>query len=287
MNRKERKETAEDTLQIIDQGSYLNSKGEKIDISKMIKYAVNNSKLYTPEELELLKENLQENPNTAAEKIETEIEVNNETTLQAAARLKKEDGFDKAAVLNFASGTNPGGGFLKGSGAQEESLARSSALYPCIKQKKKMYQANRNFNSALYKDYMIYSPEVPVFKKDDGSLLDQPYQVSFITAPAVNAGAVKANESRENIKKIEPTMKERIAEILALAAAEGDEALVLGAFGCGVFKNDPQYVAEYFKEYLFDDKYLKNHFKKIVFAVLDRSPSKKTFKTFKKIFSKD
>lgn len=287
MNRKERKETAEDTLRIIDQGSYLNSQGEKIDISKMIGAAVKNSKLYTPEELNQLKENLKENFNTSDEKIETEIEVNNETSLVAAERLKREAGFKKVAVLNFASGTNPGGGFLNGSGAQEESLARSSGLYPCIKSKKEMYQANRNYNSALYKDYMIYSPEVPVFKKDEGSLLDRPYQVSFITAPAVNAGAVKANESRNNIKKIEPIMKERIAKILVLAAAEENEALVLGAFGCGVFQNDPQFVAEYFRKYLFDNSYFKNYFKIVVFAVLDRSKSKKTFKTFKEKLLRD
>lgn len=280
MNRKERKEIAEDTLQIIERGSYINSQAEKIDFSKKIKTAVNNSKLYTPKELEKLKEKITAAFNNSSN-IETKIEVNNETTLQAAERLKKEEAFKNIAILNFASGTNPGGGFLNGSGAQEESLARSSALYPCLIENKEMYQVNRDYNSDLYKDYIIYSPEVPVFKRDDGSLLDKPYQISFITAPAVNAGAVKTNESRVNIKKIEPTMEARIAKILALAAEKENEALVLGAFGCGVFKNDPKKVAEYFEKYLFDNRYFKNYFQKIVFAVLDRSKSKNTFKIFK------
>ncbi|SDM43719.1 TIGR02452 family protein [Halarsenatibacter silvermanii] len=171
-------------------------------------------------------------------------------------------------------------GFLKGSGAQEESLARSSALYPAIKQMDEMYEANRKHDSSLYLDYMIFSPEVPVFRRDSGELLDKPYNFSFITAPAVNAGAVRENESKERIDQIYPTMKSRIEKILALACEEGIQTLVLGAFGCGVFRNVYEDVAEIFKNFLIDDERFNSAFTKIVFAVLDSSRTGWKFKIF-------
>jgi len=70
--------------------------------------------------------------------------------------------------LNFASAKNPGGGFLGGGSAQEESLARSSGLFPCINQMQQMYETNRAYRSCLYTDHMIYSPRVPVFRDDEG-----------------------------------------------------------------------------------------------------------------------
>lgn len=184
------------------------------------------------------------------------------------------------AVLNFASAKNPAGGFLKGSNAQEESLARASALYPCTKQMNEMYEANRNYDSGLYLNYMIYSPFVPVFRAEKGQLLNKPYFISIITAPAVNAGVVKSRESKKNIDKIAEVMLFRIKKILSLALIHQIEALVLGAFGCGVFKNDPEEVASYFKKIVLEDKRFKNIFKKIVFAVLDKSSKKDTYKAF-------
>jgi uncharacterized protein (TIGR02452 family) len=282
MNRKDRTEIAEDTLEIIDKGKYINSKGKEIILDEDIKNAVENSILYTPQEIDEIKMEIK-NILEKSKRNNTIIDVNNETTLEAAEKLKKEEGYKEVVCLNFASGTHPGGGFLNGSGAQEESLARSSALYPCIKQMEEMYKANKRYESALYKDYMIYSPNVPVFKKDNGQLLDEPYKVSFITAPAVNAGAVKAYESKENIDKIPEIMKERIKKIISLAVNHQNQVLVLGAFGCGVFRNDPQMVAEYFSDYLLKNKYFKGYFEKVIFAVLDRSRDKKIYNIFENI----
>src|SRR6185437_10556724 len=110
-----------------------------------------------------------------------------------AGRLLRDEGADRVLALNFASARHPGGGFLKGSQAQEESLARASGLYACIAPLRGMYDANHRFRSCLYTDHLIYSPDVPVFRADNDSLLDHPYPVSFVTAPAVNAGAVRTN----------------------------------------------------------------------------------------------
>ncbi|HKL75786.1 MAG TPA: TIGR02452 family protein [Halanaerobiales bacterium] len=281
MNSYQRAKLAENTLTIIDYGAYVNFKGEVVDLSEEIKNAVNNSKLYSPEELEKINNEVNEVLINSENK-ETEIKVTNETTLNAAKRLKQIEDYEKVACLNFASAKNPGGGFLNGSSAQEESLARSSALYPCIKQKKEMYDENKKYDSALYLDYMIYSPEVPVFREDSGSLLDNPYKVSMITAPAVNAGVVRSRESKENENKIEKKMKYRIEKILSIALINKNRALVLGAFGCGVFRNNPEDVADYFRKFIKEDERFNSYFDKIVFAVLDRSRKTETYNIFKR-----
>lgn len=281
MNTLQRAKIAEDTLTIIEDGVYVNSSGKKVDISDEVRYAVENSRLYTPESFADIGPKISETIGKR-EKNKTEIRVNNETTLKAARRLKEEENYQNVVCLNFASAKHPGGGFLNGSSAQEESLARSSALYPTIEQMDEMYEANKNYDSALYLDYMIYSPQVPVFRRDDGHLLDNPYQVSFITAPAVNAGIVHSRESKENIEKIGKKMKERIEKILSIAVVHKVDALVLGAFGCGVFRNDPEEVAGYFKELVIEDERFNDYFTEIVFAVLDRSREKRTYNIFKK-----
>src|SRR5690348_13855049 len=92
---------------------------------------------------------------------------------------------------------------------------------------------------------MIYSPRVPVFRDDDDRLIEEPWSVAMITAPAVNAGVVRANEPG-SVPRIAETMNRRIASVLGLAAHHGHDALVLGAWGCGVFANDPWEIAELF-----------------------------------------
>jgi uncharacterized protein (TIGR02452 family) len=212
------------------------------------------------------------------------FEVANETTLSAVVRLLSEDAGRRVLALNFASAKNPGGGFLGGSQAQEESLARASGLYACIAPMTGYYETNRACGSCLYTDHMIYSPDVPVFRDDDDRLIARPYLVSFLTAPAVNAGAVRWNEPR-HVARIEPVMRSRIEKLLTVAVARGHDALVLGAWGCGVFQNDPVQVARWFREYLISPGRFHAVFTRVVFAVLDRSPSREIIRPFEKEFS--
>ena len=181
--------------------------------------------------------------------------------------------------LNFASAKNPGGGFLGGSQAQEESLARSTGLYPCQKSNFEYYEVNRQTKSCLYTDYMIYSPKVPLFKYENGDCMDEAIPVSILTAPAVNAGIVRKKEAKKT-KKIEAIMKRRIEKVLAIAQAHQHETLVLGAWGCGVFQNDPVEIAQYFSEIIRNKFY--NQFRKIVFAVYAKNP--KFITPFQKLF---
>lgn len=305
-SREIRSKWAQETLDILERGHYKVLSGKQINIQSEVEYTINHSVLYTPEKLPTVKDKAVAKINTllkdttdiespyTAESLQSEesslsddercaskIIVNPYSTLKAVEQLTMRQRRDKVACLNFASARNPGGGFLGGSQAQEESLARSSSLYPSQLQMTEMYDYNRKQKSCLYSDYMIYSPQVTVFREDGGSLRAQTYQVSIITAPAVNAGVVREREP-EHVDQIGTVMLERIRYILAVAAEQGNEYLVLGAFGCGVFRNDPYEVATWFRQVLLEEKYAIL-FKQIVFAVYDRSKDQQVIQAFEKV----
>lgn len=277
-NRQKRAAIAAETLDILMNGSYKTTSGETVTIYQELEDSKRGSILYRPDRTSLI--NTQLHPQ---KKLDHQlIEITNETTLAAAYRLVVKENIAKTICLNFSSAKNPGGGFKGGSQAQEESLARASGLYDCIVQMDEMYDYNRNLKTCLYSDYRVYSPRVPVFRDDFDRLLDEPYQVSFITAPAVNAGVVHKREPH-NVDKIQEIMEERIRKILAIAIERKYQAIVLGAFGCGVFRNHPKDVAEYFRKVLIEEGYYR-YFDKIVFAIYDRSKSKGNLSFFQNAF---
>lgn len=270
MKHSTRQQAAQQTLQIIEAGSYLNLRSQVVSIRGETDLAIQNSRLYRLEDFPAQLDT----PQIGAA---MSWEVTPETTLQAAQRLCSEDANLNPFVLNFASAKNPGGGFLGGAQAQEESLARSSSLYPCLTAHSAMYEFNRRGSSCFYSDQMIYSPRVPVFRDDDGALLDQPYLVSFLTSPAVNAGVVKQKEP-EKVGQIEAVNRERARKVLWVAGAHGHRVLVLGAWGCGVFQNEPDMMARIFDELLCGE--LAGCFERIVMAVYDRTPDQKVYRAF-------
>jgi uncharacterized protein (TIGR02452 family) len=275
MNRSKRVLIAQASLQVLKKGYYKSPAGNHVDIAEWQAYAVAHSKRYTPEEFDNL-------PLPEGVAIETEFIVQNETTQQAAERLHA-DGENRLFALNFASAKNPGGGFLNGSQAQEESLARSSGLYPCLLQHKDFYDLHRERKNALYTDNMIYSPEVPFIRNDAGELLEDFYRLSVVTSPAVNAGAVKRNLP-DDVHRIPELMISRSEKVLRLAAIHQHEVLILGAWGCGVFRNDPREIASYFVQHLKEDGKYHNRFRKIVFAVLDRTNNQANINAFEAFF---
>lgn len=202
----------------------------------------------------------------------TRFEVTGESTLAAGRRLHGEG--HRVTALNFASAKNPGGGFLSGARAQEESLARSSGLHACLVDQP-MYAHHRPLTGGLYTHWVLYSPDVPVFRDDDGTLLPEPWPCSFLTCPAVNAGAARRKE------RVLPIMRERVQRLLTVAAHHAAGTLVLGAWGCGVFKNDPDHVAGLFHEALTGA--LRGVFERVVFAVLDPSPQRRTLTAFERL----
>jgi len=170
-------------------------------------------------------------------------------------------------VLNFASARNPGGGFTTGAEAQEESLARSSGIYPCLsKHFRAFFEPHRRAASGLYTHALIHTPGVPVLRDEHGKLLDEPYLVDFVTAAAPNCGVLKRRDgAQEASAQCGAALHERIRRVLHTFASSGCIDVVLGAWGCGVFQNDPSTVARLFEEALAETPY----FRRVIFAVLD------------------
>ncbi len=280
-NRDNRAKIAQETLEILKLGYYQNKLREVVDISEVLETAKAGSIHYTPE---MLQNGSCIFANQISQK--TTFIVSNETTLNAASSLVNIEGIEKVLCLNFASAKNPGGGFLNGSQAQEESLARATGLYPCIVQMAAMYEANRFFGSSLYTDNMIYSPQVPVIRDDKDELLDKPFLASFLTVPAVNVGALKQKGNEDEVSKIEATMLLRTEKLLSIAVSHGYNFLILGAWGCGVFKNNPGDVARYFYHHLVKNSQLNHCFEKVVFAVLDNSKDEANIKEFQAVFGR-
>jgi len=270
------KQIAESTIETLARGSYTTPDGELIDVESLLKRCVESTKCYKPDALELIRDEVFASPHTADR---TDFELVNETTLQGAARLVASGEFQRVGVLNFASARHPGGGFLNGAKAQEESLARSSGLYPSLLRCSGYYAHHRSLKTSLYSDWMIFSPDCPILRTDTGDWLDRPYTVSILTSAAPNAGSIADNEP-ENLTKIPTVFRERISKVLALAAYQRCDALILGAWGCGAFRNDPALVAPLFREQLKPRGPYWGRFQKVLFSVLDTSESQNTYNAF-------
>ena len=268
-NRGERARIAAETVAITRTGTYAAPSGRVVSIADDVRAAIDASVLITPGEAVGLRGRA-DAILASREPRRTTFDVRNETTFAAARRLHDEYGARAVAALNFASAKNPGGGFLSGSQAQEESLARTSALVATLERHMGYYEANRKSPSLLYTDHTIVSPRVPVFRDDADRLLEHPWNVTIITSPAPNAGAIAKNNSAVR-QQIVPTFRRRIEQVLSAAVVFDQASLVLGAWGCGVFGNDPATVAGLFGDFLLHDGPFAAAFEHVAFAVLDRS----------------
>lgn len=266
LSRNQAARLAQETVEILAAGRYTNRAGHVVDLGPMLDAAKRGTVAYPPDTAM---------PTVVASANPTEYEVENETTLDAARRLVGA-GF-RVAALNFASARHPGGGFLNGARAQEESLCRASGLYACL-DGHGMYSYHAPMRGGFYSTYVVYSPGVPVFRDAAGELLDEPYPCAFLTAPAVNVGAIDPDER----DRVRPEMAERVRRVLSIAAGQGHDALVLGAWGCGVFKNDPEMIADLFREALATR--FMGVFARVSFAVLDTSPDGGTIRPFEERF---
>lgn len=247
-----------ETVSILERGEYEAPSGRTVRMSEQVARAVQGTVLYRPGEPSAPQ-------GSASARAAPRLEVTDEKTGQAARRLVEEEGVAEVLALNFASARNPGGGFLGGARAQEEDLARCSALYSCLLTQPDYYTVNRTQRSLLYTDHLIYSPRVPFFRGEDGALLERPFLVSLLTAPAPNAGELLRQDPDE-APLIPETLRRRAISVLRVAARQGHKTLILGAWGCGAFRNDPHVVVEAFDQAL---EALAGHFERVVFAVYE------------------
>lgn len=184
----------------------------------------------------------------------------------------------KICVLNFASSKNPGGGFMGGAMAQEEALCQASNLYSILERHMPFYEYNRkNLNKGQYTDGIIFTENCLFFRNKYKNC--EPKLVDVITCAAPNRKAARRNGVSE--AEIECTMSRRIEQILKVAIANGVKTLALGAFGCGVFGNDPDKVASIMWTIL-EIRGYHEYFEEIIFPM--NGTMGENVKAFKKVF---
>ena len=252
-----------EAMQIIELGLYATPTSRPVDLAAAIASAVARTTHLPPDHRHTF---------PRAGDHATVVEVTEATSLTAAFR-HHEAGL-RTVVLNFASPTVPGGGFLAGERAQEEYHCRSSALFAC-QLDGPMYAFHLQQANALRSDAMIYSPDVPVFRGDDHQLLEQPFKVAFISAAACDAREVGPLDQA----KIPGAMGARIVKLLSAAQANGHDALVLGAWGCGNFANDPALIAELFRQAL--EGPFRGAFRRVTFAIVDATSDRRCLNQFR------
>lgn len=224
--------------------------------------------------------------------------VTKHKTFEAAMKIHAEHPEWKIAILNFASATNPGGGVKTGSSAQEESLCRCSTLYPTLTQNwlwQYYYQKNRDAHDNLHTDACIYSPGVVICKTDD-AFPERMEKKDWVTVDVISCAAPNLRRRPSNAYNSDyggPVTitsadlyrlhLKRAKHILHVAAANKADALILGAFGCGAFSNDPHVVAKAYRDALKD---YKRHFNLIEFAVYCHLGETDNYDEFRRTISK-
>ena len=228
------------------------------------KHSVENSKVY--DETKFLDKSDGKIPQIVVEDSNVSNEIEN---------LLVNFGDKKICVLNFASFTSPGGGFINGAMAQEEALCHDTNLYNILKEFKSLYDKNKLLrNNGIYKNWVIYSPDVVYDKMRDATK----NHIDVITCPAPNASVFfNSFSSEEDMNRYSNILYERCKYVLDIARENNVNVLCLGAFGCGVFANNPYCVAECFKILLETKNY---DFDVVTFPI----PAGDNLDAFKEIF---
>lgn len=231
-------------------------------------------------------------PNKERYTDKAKVIVSKKRTLEAASFYQ---GY-QTCVHNFASATTPGGGVVKGSSAQEECLCRCSTLYFDLNTKEMwngFYRPHRASNNPIHNDDCIYSPKIVVFKKDTAlPVVMKPidwYEVNVVTCAAPNLRKMPSNrmntgDGAKQVKMSDDELRrlheKRLTRILDIAVAEGNEVIILGAFGCGAFENNPEVVAKAAKNVIVN---YMHAFKVIEFAVYCSPRDESNYSIFKRV----
>ena len=256
-----------DTTMIIKAGAYTSPTGKQIvlQMDKMLASAA-----CYHDELPI-----QETPTVAGG---SRIIVEKNDCLMAAQRLVQE-GYNPA-LLNFASAGHPGGGVETGARAQEETICRRSTLTRSIYTFDASFASKYGYNHSPGNNYplgnldfsAIYSPAVTVFKEGlECTLMENPYQVAVITCAALNLNgryALKLTPDGHLPQRAKEITANKVRTIFRIALMHGHDSLVLGAFGCGAFKNPPAEIAKLFHEVMEEPEF-KNKYRLITFSIID------------------
>lgn len=181
-----------------------------------------------------------------------QLEIRNEDTLEMAHRYHIDSKSSRILVLNMASKNAPGGGVRNGRTAQEECLFRRTNAF-----------LTHDFSwYPLGDTSIIFSPEITVIK-DAGYKRISPYSIGMISIPAVLSPPVIGGKYK--LAKDRKLMERKIESLFQIGIQHRFDTLVLGALGCGVYKNPPEEVFRIFERMV---NTYGHHFDRIGFAVL-------------------
>lgn len=263
IDREKARWAGQSAVEIIHRGGYVHN-GIWIDLSAAI----------TKE-----KQNKQSLPPAAALPLptkyeyQTTVQIVNESSLMAARRFSNRGVVP--LVLNFANGVSPGGGFLHGSRAQEETLCFASTLYASLVGDP-FYKRHRKRSDKASSTHTILS-EATVFRDDLYENLSHPWKMGVMTcaAPVCRVGEIEGVQAQK-------LMEERIRRVLAIAHTYDYQHLVLGAWGCGAFQNDPVHTAQCFRRVIETEQ--RGAFAEVVFAISDWSAERRFLGPFHQAF---
>lgn len=264
---------ARETENIVEAGSYRTVNGRENSIEKDVAAALAGTRLYGPEPVPVA---VLDRDRTPA------IEVTGESSLEAASRMTRERP-GRIAVLNYASARNPGGGYLNGArGAGGGPVPGLRAVRHAAAGARFLRPPPRRAQRVLHR------PGHPLTRRSGlprrpGRLLDTPYTVGFLTSPAPNAGVIRARTPQE-AHRVPAALAARAERVLEVAAVCGYRRLVLGAWGCGVFQNDPAVVAGAFHALLTGEGRFAGHFEQVVLGILGRQEDSPTRVAFDRVF---
>lgn len=170
----------------------------------------------------------------------------------------------------LASVVMPGGGWRNGSLARKEAIGCASLLpVPLESVETELCAPSRaDKNSCFYTSRGACSPAVPIVRDDDGRWLDDRPRVGFFSVASPDVGTMRQNLHAVDRPRVEADLRAKMRNTLRAFARTGCTTLVLGAFGCGVFADDPTVVAALWRD-LLTDPGLQGRCAKVVFAVPD------------------
>ncbi len=284
MNKQERIKVYKNTVEIVNKGTYTAPNGEEIKINGLNSYMMENTKFYGK------KINIE---HSSLPHYETEIKVVDNDCIYEAKKLIDE-GLNPA-LLNMASFATPGGGVINGSGAQEENIFRRTNLFKSlyqfhyvgenynVKQREERYPLDYNFGG-------IYTPKVTVLKQGEDKnyeLLNETFLIDVISIAALKNP--RLDENGIIVPWAKKTIKNKIKQLIDIALENGNDSLILSAFGCGAYKTPPKQMAMIFADVLASEEY-RDLFKKIHFAIIETPSTNGThnpqgnYKPFKEVF---
>ena len=309
------RQVAVENQAIVDAGRYRTAGGEEVEVASVLAAAVAGTRYYEASELTGPQKKGGTVEWAESGEVKTTIEVTGEDTVTAARRLVASAGISasghdsataapststsvsapvsdvtspsgpggRVAVLNFASARHPGGGYQTGAKAQEEDLCRKTLLYWCLLAAPDYYAAHQRARDPFYSHRLVYSPAVPVIRDNHNRPTAPMITMDVITCAAPNAGVIERYRP-ELVGRLPASLTERSGAVLEAAARHGARRLVLGAWGCGVFRNHPRHVAAAFRAHLTGDGAYRDVFEHVTFAVLDRSAQQRNLGAFRDAF---